>query len=150
MNWTPYLKCFKAYLLLERSLADNTIDAYERYLSKLVRFLELRELDLSPQSIETHHLESFLFWLLRGSFFLPPSGMFCLAPMMPTVLRPQRREHLHSRIGSVLCNQIMVVRDAACRSAPFAKAASNTIGRLNRSVAGGRRSGLSLAQLNQD
>lgn len=63
MNWGSYIKGFKAYLLLERSLAENTIDAYERDVSKLLTFLELRELDLAPQQLETKHLESFLFWL---------------------------------------------------------------------------------------
>lgn len=28
MSWRPYIKGFKAYLLLERALADNTIEAW--------------------------------------------------------------------------------------------------------------------------
>ncbi len=63
MNWSSYLKGFKSYLMLERSLADNTIEAYSRDLKKLVDFLELRALELSPQEIESRHLEDFIFWL---------------------------------------------------------------------------------------
>lgn len=61
--WTPYLKGFKAYLLLERSLADNTAEAYLRDLGKLVEFLQLRGYELSPQQIEPGHLSEFIFWL---------------------------------------------------------------------------------------
>lgn len=63
MNWETYLKGFKAYLLLERSLAANTIEAYERDLQKLVSFLKLKEIEVTPQTVETEQLESFLFWL---------------------------------------------------------------------------------------
>ena len=61
--WTPYLKGFNAYLLLERSLADNTAEAYLRDLGKLVEFLQLRGYELSPQQIEPGHLSEFIFWL---------------------------------------------------------------------------------------
>lgn len=63
MNWEAYLKGFKAYLLLERSLAANTIEAYERDLQKLVSFLKLKEIEVTPQTVEMEQLESFLFWL---------------------------------------------------------------------------------------
>ena len=63
MNWEAYLKGFKAYLLLERSLAANTIEAYERDLEKLVSFLKLKEIEVTPQTVEMEQLESFLFWL---------------------------------------------------------------------------------------
>ena len=63
MSWRPYIKGFKAYLLLERSLADNTIDAYQRDLQKLDEFLQLRELKVSPAEIRTAQLSEFIFWL---------------------------------------------------------------------------------------
>jgi integrase/recombinase XerD len=63
MNWKTYIKGFKAYLLLERSLAANTIEAYERDLQKLVSFLKLKGVDVTPQTVDTEQLESFLFWL---------------------------------------------------------------------------------------
>lgn len=63
MSWTPYIKGFKAYLLLERSLADNTIEAYQRDLRKLDEFLQLKEYRLSPAEIQTAQLSEFIFWL---------------------------------------------------------------------------------------
>jgi len=63
MNWDAYIKGFKAYLLLERSLAANTIDAYERDLHKFINYLELQALEVPPQAVEMQQIESFLFWL---------------------------------------------------------------------------------------
>ena len=63
MSWKPYINGFKAYLLLERSLADNTIEAYQRDLKKLDEFLILKEYKLGPAEIETAQLSEFIFWL---------------------------------------------------------------------------------------
>ncbi|GJM34210.1 MAG: tyrosine recombinase XerC [Saprospiraceae bacterium] len=63
MNWHPYINGFKAYLLLERSLSDHTIAAYQMDLRKLTEFLELAEYDLNPDQIELKHLEKFIHWL---------------------------------------------------------------------------------------
>jgi len=45
LNWQPAINGFKNYILLERSLSKNTIDAYLRDVEKLVMFLKLKELD---------------------------------------------------------------------------------------------------------
>jgi integrase/recombinase XerD len=63
MNWQPVIKGFRAYMMLERSLAENTIEAYERDLKKLVEFLEIRQYELSATQVETSHLEEFIMWL---------------------------------------------------------------------------------------
>lgn len=63
MTWHPYIKGFKAYLLLERSLADNTIDAYQRDLYKLDEFLRLKEYQVSPATINSEQLSEFILWL---------------------------------------------------------------------------------------
>lgn len=39
--WETYLKQFKDYLLLERGLADNSVEAYVRDASKLAEYIEL-------------------------------------------------------------------------------------------------------------
>jgi len=66
MNWTPHIKGFKSYLLLERSLSENSIDAYLRDVNKLISFLKSKEYDLSPIQIQLQHLEEFVITL--GSF----------------------------------------------------------------------------------
>ena len=63
MNWKPSINGFKAYLVLERTMSSNTIEAYTRDLSKLVQFLEINDFDLHPTQIETRHLETFILWL---------------------------------------------------------------------------------------
>lgn len=62
-NWRPYINGFKAYLLLERSLSENTIEAYIRDIEKLVEFLALAEYDLSPEALEVNHLSQFIHTL---------------------------------------------------------------------------------------
>ncbi|MCL4857651.1 MAG: site-specific integrase, partial [Flavobacteriales bacterium] len=42
MNWNSILKGFKAYLQLERSLSENSVDAYLRDIIKLKQFCELQ------------------------------------------------------------------------------------------------------------
>ncbi len=49
---------FKRYLLLEKGLSANTIDAYLADLQKLMAFAEVREITL--EEVETTHLEEFL------------------------------------------------------------------------------------------
>lgn len=63
MNWKPAINGFKAYLQLELGLAQNTIDAYLRDLAKLIEFLNIKGLELSPTAIQSNHLEEFIFWL---------------------------------------------------------------------------------------
>lgn len=63
MNWHPFLQGFRAYLLLERTLADNTAEAYLSDLRKLVQFLEIRQIDLQPQQVQMSHLVDFILWL---------------------------------------------------------------------------------------
>ena len=63
MNWTSYIKGFKNYLQLERSLSTNSIEAYLRDVEKFVQYLELQELSLSPEKVEQNQIESFLQWV---------------------------------------------------------------------------------------
>lgn len=63
MNWQPSINGFKTYLLLERSLSANTIEAYLRDVAKLAGFLKMREQDLSPAQVTQEHLTAFILWL---------------------------------------------------------------------------------------
>lgn len=58
--WSIYIKQFKNYLKLERSLAKNSIDAYLADVNKLCEFLELKKLDVSPEKVQQQHLVDFL------------------------------------------------------------------------------------------
>jgi integrase/recombinase XerD len=63
MSWQLYLTQFKNYIKLERSLAENSIEAYLRDLKKLVEYLEIAQLKLSPSEIGTQHILDFLHYL---------------------------------------------------------------------------------------
>ncbi|HKK79675.1 MAG TPA: site-specific tyrosine recombinase XerD [Phaeodactylibacter sp.] len=62
-NWKVYTEGFKAYLLLELSLAGNTAEAYLRDLSKLEAFLVMKEALVHPADLQADQLEAFLAWL---------------------------------------------------------------------------------------
>src|SRR5688572_15441460 len=61
--WEPYKKGFKAYLQLERSLSDNSIQAYQSDLDKLTQFLLNNDLKKAPSEIELTHLQQFVKWI---------------------------------------------------------------------------------------
>jgi integrase/recombinase XerD len=61
--WEAYKKGFKAYLQLEKSLAENSVDAYTHDIEKLTQFLSIHEVEKSPKEIELSHLENFLKWI---------------------------------------------------------------------------------------
>lgn len=63
MVWSPYIKGFEAYLLMEKSLSKNSIEAYLRDVHKLVEFLEMKGQDLMPEKVKTRHIEDFLSYL---------------------------------------------------------------------------------------
>jgi integrase/recombinase XerD len=62
-NWSSYIKQFENYLKLERSLSQNSIDAYVRDVEKLEQFIEIKKLDISPLKITSKHLQSFLEYI---------------------------------------------------------------------------------------
>lgn len=61
--WEPYKKGFKAYLQLERSLADNSISAYLSDLEKFSQFLLANDLKKSPSELDLKHLQQFIKWV---------------------------------------------------------------------------------------
>jgi len=62
-SWQPYLKGFKAYLQLEKSLSGNSVDAYLHDAEKLSQYLEISGLSLSPGQVELSRLQDFLQWI---------------------------------------------------------------------------------------
>jgi len=61
--WEPYKKGFKAYLQLEKSLSDNSVEAYLRDIEKLTEYLQEANNLKTPDSIELKDLEKFLKWI---------------------------------------------------------------------------------------
>ena len=61
--WEGYKKGFKAYLQLEKSLSENSVDAYGHDIEKFTQFLSLNHIEKNPEGLELHHLENFLQWI---------------------------------------------------------------------------------------
>lgn len=61
--WEPYKKGFKAYLQLEKSLSENSVDAYLHDIEKLTQFLSIQKEEKTPKDIELSDLEVFLKWI---------------------------------------------------------------------------------------
>lgn len=61
--WEPYKKGFKAYLQLEKSLSDNSVQAYGRDLELLTYFLQETSSEKSPATLDLKDLQRFLKWV---------------------------------------------------------------------------------------
>lgn len=61
--WDAYKKGYMAYLRLEKSLAEHSIDAYLADIQKLTDYLQLKSQLLEPAQIELSHLQSFVQWI---------------------------------------------------------------------------------------
>ena len=61
--WAAEKKGFKAWLQLEKSLSDHSVEAYLRDIDKLTQFLSLRETSVSIESVKLKDLQEFLKWI---------------------------------------------------------------------------------------
>jgi integrase/recombinase XerD len=70
--WEPYKKGFKAYLQLEKSLSDNSVEAYLRDVEKFTQFMLQEKKLLAPEQVVLKDLQQFLQWI--GGFNLSPTS----------------------------------------------------------------------------
>lgn len=61
--WEPYKKGFKAWLQLEKSLAENSVEAYLSDIEKLTDYLQATNKPVTPQELELKDLENFVQWI---------------------------------------------------------------------------------------
>ncbi|MGG9971923.1 site-specific tyrosine recombinase XerD [Ferruginibacter sp. SUN002] len=61
--WEPYKKGFKAYLQLERSLSDNSVEAYLHDIEKLTTYLQATNNLQAPNQLVLADLEKFVRWI---------------------------------------------------------------------------------------
>jgi len=66
--WEPSIKGFKAWLQLEKSLSDNSVQAYIRDVELLVRFLTISKEPKAPTAVESADLRTFLKWIHELGF----------------------------------------------------------------------------------
>ena len=70
-DWNSTLKGFISYIRLERSLSNNTVEAYLRDVEKLYQYTESIG-SKSPDKIETDDLKQFINWINELGM-LPPT-----------------------------------------------------------------------------
>ena len=63
MSWQGYIKGFKSYLKLERSLSENSVEAYIHDISMLDQFLEIQKIKVTPAEMKLSHLQEFIAWI---------------------------------------------------------------------------------------
>jgi integrase/recombinase XerD len=61
--WEPYKKGYKSYLQLEKSLSDNSVDAYMLDVEKFTQFLLHENSMKTPAEIELKDLQHFIKWI---------------------------------------------------------------------------------------
>lgn len=67
-NWTSHLKQFRQYLLLEKSLAEPSIEAYLHDVEALRKWSELRGNNRNPEVFNLQDLMAFSAWLAEIGF----------------------------------------------------------------------------------
>jgi integrase/recombinase XerD len=61
--WEAYKKGFKSYLQLEKSLSENSVDAYVHDIEKFTQFLVQNNIEKNPKDVGLNDLEDFLKWI---------------------------------------------------------------------------------------
>ncbi len=58
-KWKLYIKNFEAYLKIEKSLSQNSVDAYLHDVELLEQYTELNDNNASPGDLELKNFENF-------------------------------------------------------------------------------------------
>ena len=61
--WDSYKKGFKAFLQLEKSLSENSVEAYLNDIDKLTQYLMAIQKDISPNQVLLTDLQLFVQWV---------------------------------------------------------------------------------------
>ena len=61
MKWKDALKDFQLYLKIERGLSQNSIDNYTFDIKKLINFLEINQMAISPIDIDHTTIQQFIY-----------------------------------------------------------------------------------------
>jgi integrase/recombinase XerD len=63
LDWQRTIKDFRGYLLLEKGLSPNSIEAYTGDLQKLCQYADLQSPKLKPEMITLTDLRNFINWI---------------------------------------------------------------------------------------
>lgn len=62
-DWNSYIRGFKTYLQLERSLSENSVKAYVHDVEKFCQYLDLVNINILPGQAELSNFQHFLQWI---------------------------------------------------------------------------------------
>jgi len=63
MTWIDDQKDFSHFLRLEKSLSENSVEAYTSDIGKFIQYLEYRKLSVEPAEIKALHIKDFIKWI---------------------------------------------------------------------------------------
>lgn len=63
MSWQGYIKGFKSYLKLEKSLSQNSVDAYIHDITMFDTYLEIHKIKITPAELRLTNLQNFIAWI---------------------------------------------------------------------------------------
>jgi integrase/recombinase XerD len=61
--WLLHIKGFKAFLSIERSLSENSVEAYIHDVNKLLQYFEVSGITSDPNQVSQRELSGFLQWI---------------------------------------------------------------------------------------
>ncbi len=61
MNWQVALSNFRDYMLIERGLAQNSVENYTMDISKLINYLDVNDIVVLPTNISKEILQQFIY-----------------------------------------------------------------------------------------
>lgn len=67
LSWKQSFRNFETYLRLEKSLSENSVDAYLNDVFKLEQYFSEKGIDISPANISYQDLKEFIFWYGAGN-----------------------------------------------------------------------------------
>ena len=70
--WESYKKGYKAWLQLEKSLSENSVEAYLRDIDKLTQFFQATQSQKTVETVDLKDLQAFLQWI--GQLGLEPAS----------------------------------------------------------------------------
>ena len=65
MKWHQALEDYTNYLKIERGLSHNSISSYSRDVKKLISFLEVNDISLSPIKIDKTTIQEFIYHIAK-------------------------------------------------------------------------------------
>lgn len=63
MSWKADIAGFKSYLRLEKSLSENSVEAYLHDVEKLCQYLDYKKIDSGSAEITTKDIRGFIEWI---------------------------------------------------------------------------------------